>query len=274
MSTNNFSSLGEIMNTRLIATGEKCKIHGTNLVTAFDKPAVCLECATIKRDKEVAEMREKLTDRHLKRNGHDWLKERSIYLDHSLKRATFDTYDAMDEETTKNKEMALRIARDYFKGASFNTVLTGKAGTGKSHLAMAILKVVNEHSEPGFKTLFISVDELMKRIRDSFSDKSSVHTEQRMTEMLIEADLLVIDDLGAETGAISSNKTASDFTTRVLYSIVNGRMTKPTIITTNLNGAGLAGKYDSKLISRLFKGTKGNTIIFKDTNDKRLDLDF
>lgn len=262
------------MNTKLKALDEKCDIHGTYLVTAFDKPGVCLECAAEKRDKEAAEMLEKLTDRHFKRNGYDWLKTRSIYLDGSLKGATFDNFDEVDKETTDNKARALEIARDYFKGATYNTVLTGKAGTGKSHLAMAMLKAVNEHSNPGKKCLFVSIDEVMKRIRDSFSDKDNPHTEQLITDMLVEADILVIDDLGAETGAIASSKAASDFTTRVLYSIVNGRMTKPTIITTNLNGTGLINKYDSKLISRLLKGTQGHTIVFKDTNDKRLDLDF
>lgn len=270
----NFSSIGDVMKEQLVKVEEVCEVHEVNLVTAFGKEPVCQMCVAERIAEENKEMQDELTNRHLKRSTYDWLEEKSIFLDESLKEATFETYDTVDKETTENKEKALHIARDYYKGATYNTILTGKAGTGKSHLSMAMLKVVNEHSDPYRKCLFISVDELMRRIKESFSNLESQHTEQRMTSLLTKADLLVLDDLGAETGAIASDNRATDFTTRTLYSIVNGRMKKPTIITTNLSGADLTRMYDSKLLSRMLRGTKGHTIKFEKTNDKRLDLDF
>lgn len=274
MSMKDFSSIGDVIGEVLKETDEVCEIHGIKKVTAFGQTPSCLECLREKNEKETNQMRKEMTDNHYKRNTYDWLEKKSIFLDKSLEQATFENFDTVDKETAENKEKALNIAREYYKGATYNTVLTGKAGTGKSHLSMAMLKIVNEHSDPYRKCLFISIDELMRRIKDSFNNPESQHTEQRMTEMLTKSDLLVIDDLGAETGAITSDKAATDFTTRTLYSIVNGRMKKPTIITTNLSGADLTKKYDSKLISRMLRGTKGHTIQFKETNDKRLDLDF
>ena len=95
-----------------------------------------------------------------------------------------------------------------------------------------------------------------------------------MIDLLIEADLLVLDDLGAETGAVTTDRTATDFTTRTLYAIINGRMNKPTIITTNLNSKDMAKMYDSKLISRMFRGAEGHVIKFEKTNDKRRTIEF
>lgn len=269
-----FSSTGDFFEDKLKTVDETCEVHETNLVTAFGREPVCLECAAERRDEEVKKMQIELTNRHLKRSTYDWLDKKSIFLDDSLKGATFDGFKKIDEETTNNKEKALNIAREYYKGANYNTILTGKAGTGKSHLAMSMLKVVNEHSDPYRKCLFIAIDELMRRIKDSFGNPESIHTEQSMIAMLTEADLLVIDDLGAETGSIHSDKNATDFTTRTLYAIINGRMKKPTIITTNLNSRDMAKMYDSKLISRMFRGAEGHIIGFKDTNDKRIKIEF
>lgn len=269
-----FSSIGDVMTEKLKKVDEVCEEHGTNLVTAFGREPVCIECATEKRDVENEALQAKLTKRHYKLNTYNWLKDKSILLDETLKRATFDSYKTEDQETTFNKNKALEIAREYYKGAKYNTIFTGKAGTGKSHLAMSMLKVVNEYSEPYRKCIFVSLDELMRRIKDSFSNGQSYYTEQRMIDLLTEADLLVLDDLGAETGAVTTDRTATDFTTRTLYAIINGRMNKPTIITTNLSSKDMAKMYDSKLISRMFRGAEGHVIKFEKTNDKRIKVEF
>lgn len=271
--TPDFSSLNAL-GEQLTRVEEKCPIHGTNLVAAFGKPPVCMECgreALEKRNKAVAE---EASERYYKRKTYDQLEQLSVFSDVTLKSATFDTYGTNDAETTKNKEHALKIARAYYKGENFNTILTGKPGTGKSHLAISILKIVNENSKPFKKCIFVSIDELMRRIKDSFSNPLSPYTEQKMVELLIQSDLLAIDDLGAETGAISSEARATDFTLKTLYAIMNGRMNKPTIITTNLNSSELVQMYDSKLISRMFRGAQGHVIAFRETNDKRNTLEF
>lgn len=269
-----FTDLGSAMQARLFVTDEICAKHGVKLVSAFDKPGVCLECAYEQKQRFEEDLNYKASMSYYKKSTYNWLGERSIYLDESLSAATFNSYQTEDKETTKNKEKAFEIAREYCRGATFNTILTGNAGTGKSHLAKAILETVNENSEPYRRCLFVSVDEIMRRIKDSFNNKQSFYTEQFVVNLLTEADLLVLDDIGAETGAIGTNSSASDFTTKTLYAIINGRMNKPTIITTNLNAKGLRNLYDSKLISRMFKGAEGHVIAFKETNDKRRTIDF
>lgn len=270
------TTFSKAMNMQLQTSDETCKKHGINLIYLKNAPekASCYMCAKEAVEQQTKEMAEQASVEHYKRTTFAWLDKHSIFLDDTLKQATFDSYEATDFETERNKEMALNIARQYYKGANYNTIFTGKAGTGKSHLSMAMLQVVNEYSEPYRKCLFVSLDELMRRIKDSFNNKESYYTEQRMIDLLTEADLLVLDDLGAETGAVTTDRTATDFTTRTLYAIINGRMNKPTIITTNLSSKDMAKMYDSKLISRMFRGADGHVIKFEKTNDKRRTIEF
>jgi DNA replication protein DnaC len=81
-------------------------------------------------------------------------------------------------------------------------------------------------------------------------------------------DFLVLDDVGAETGAMDTDKRASDFIHRVLYGITNARQNKSTITTTNLGSKDLYSMYDKKIVSRLFR--KPKFIVYENTKDKRI----
>lgn len=250
---------------------EYCHEHGERKVLFLGKGPYCPVCSAEKVQSGFEGEISQMTNNHYN-NAVDWLALKSIYLDKTLKYANFESYIADDKETTRNKEKALEIARSYYKGATYNSILQGRAGAGKSHLAMSILKNVNKYSKPPRKCLFISIDELMRKIKGSFNDKESIYTEANMVSLLAEADLLVIDDLGAETGSIHSDKVATDYTTQVLYAIMNSRMDKATIYTTNLDGDALIRKYDDKIISRMHKGSEGHIITFNKTADKRTKL--
>ena len=279
--TTTFSSIGDFYSTRLTTVDEVCPIHHVHKVMYMGHGPICIECAKpgvekvgqARVDEYFADVANYKQEQKSK-DTQGWLESKSIYLDKSLSKATFDSYLTDDQETSKNKSMAQKLAKQYLDGADFNTIFSGKPGTGKSHLAMSMLKEVNENSHPSRRCLFVSIDELMRKIRSSFSNDDSPYTEEAMTDLLIKPDLLVIDDLGAETGAIASGKLATDFTTRVLYAIVNGRMTKPTIFTTNLSSRDMSKIYDAKLISRIFRDTKGHIVVFKETTDKRVIPEF
>lgn len=263
----------------LIPTNEKCTIHNEQKVQIQGIDNVkpfCQSCTKENIQSEINHISKGASERLEKRNTYDWLSNLSILSDETIKKARFDNYIEDEEETKMNKKKAILIAKSYLDGEAFNTVMSGNPGAGKSHLAMSILQAVNEFSEPYRKCLFISVDELMRRIRNSFNDPLSKDTEQRMVEMISKADLVVLDDLGAETGSMHTDSTASDFTSRTLYALVNGRQNKSTIITTNLSSKELDKKYDRKLMSRLYKGTIANNSIltFNNTNDKRSKIEF
>lgn len=249
-----------------------CETHSVNLVKANNLAAFCPLCAKEKLAADELELREKETakaENYKKR----WLKTRSIVTDPKMFNMKFDNFDTMDKETTINKEKALDMARRYYKGAINNELLTGKFGTGKTHLAMAILNQLNEHAN--LKAAFVSTDEMMRKIKSSFGNDKSPYKEDLIVNTLIDADILVLDDLGAEVGSVDRNAAASDFTVRVINAILNGRTNKPTIVTTNLNSGELKQVYDGRLLSRLFRGVEQENIItFKETTDKRTKLEF
>lgn len=79
--------------------------------------------------------------------------------------------------------------------------------------------------------------------------------------------MLIVDDLGAELGALDANTKATNFINRVLFDVFDGRQGKSTIFTTNLTGERLEGAYDERIVSRIFNNFRA--IVFKDTKDFR-----
>ena len=142
----------------------------------------------------------------------------------------------------------------------------GHPGGGKTHLAAAVARkfagyrrsvrtalghdippplrdAVAERVEqafpdgpPGAKTvIFATAPRLLDRIRSTY-DRQNEDTELLMGE-LAGADLLVIDDLGAEK--------PSEWASEKLFRIIDerGQAGRPFIVTTNHSLAGLAGRY-------------------------------
>lgn len=144
-----------------------------------------------------------------------------------------------------------------------NGWLMGLPGTGKTHLAMAILKELNKID--GVSCLFVSVEEIFRRIKEGFSNNENL--ESYYIQKMSSVDFLVIDDIGKETGSSHTDKEATDFTNRVYNAVIDARVDKTTIYTMNLNEAGLESMYDRAIVSRM---TSDRDIIsFHGIADKR-----
>jgi DNA replication protein DnaC len=226
-------------------------------------------CPRCKLDQEnaklVAEESRKFQEAE-KNKQYNTLKIRSVVADQTLLGARLDNYMTEHPEEIQNKQIVLEALDHYKQGTPFNLVLQGKQGTGKSHLTYGLLHDLNETRS--CSCLFVSVDEMLRKIKDSFNNKESRYTESYFVDLLSSVDFLGLDDLGAETGAVNTDKSASDFVQRVLYGVTNARQNKSTIITTNLSSEHLFKMYDKKLVSRLLKNPK--VVIFKDSKDKRI----
>lgn len=227
---------------------------------------VCPRCEAEKGTQELQAQMQEQYELAKQNEAYNTLFTKSILDDNTLLQARFSNYRVMEPEETANKDKALDCFQRYRAGEVFNLILQGKQGTGKSHLAYALLWELNMDKQ--HSCLFVSIDSMLRKIKASFRDKESKYTEEYFNGLLSEVDYLVLDDLGAETGAIDTEKAATDFVQRVLYGIANVRQDKATIITTNLDSKTLFSMYDKKLVSRLLRSPE--FVIFKDTKDKRV----
>lgn len=103
-------------------------------------------------------------------------------------------------------------------------LFTGSNGTGKTHLAVAVLReLATSHGVSG---QFWDYHELLREIRNSY-DPSTAFTEYEVLEPIINMELLLLDDLGAWK--------MTDWMNDTLFYILNKRYlaTRPTLITTN-----------------------------------------
>jgi DNA replication protein DnaC len=102
-------------------------------------------------------------------------------------------------------------------------LLIGAHGVGKTHLAVAILKAVVRTK--GARAYFYETGELLKLLRDTYASDTN---EMDVLRPVLEADLLVLDDLGVE-------KT-SEWVQEMIGHVVNIRYSerRPTVFTTNL----------------------------------------
>lgn len=138
--------------------------------------------------------------------------------------ASFDNFNVR-----LNPQMAgaVRAVRAVARGDRPFCLLAGDVGVGKTHLACAALRF-NRLPKPG---RFWQFGELLKHMRHFMftRDDNLRRDEYQLTKEYQELPgLLVLDDVGA-------SDPDTEFTARVLYTIVNSRYLErlPTILTTN-----------------------------------------
>ena len=159
----------------------------------------------------------------------------------------------------KNIENILKYLReDYipnFNTTTDNLLFYGDSGTGKTFLSCCIAK---ELLDDGFLVVYRTVDELMSNLREIKFESNS-----ELENMLINCDLLIIDDLGAEQ--------ITDFSTTEFFNLLNKKLLrkKKMLISTNLSLADIRTTYTERISSRLL----GNFQLYKFyTEDIRIQL--
>ena len=146
-------------------------------------------------------------------------------------------------------EAATQFVYDMLNAGRWGSVqgllLMGTLGSGKTHLAAAIVRaaLLDKRIDPA-RVIFDRADRLITEIQDTYgSGGTSAILEHRER-----AQLLVIDDLGREK--------ATPDTLRILVDLVNAREGHPTVITSNQTPDGLVNRFGKgegwqRLASRL-----------------------
>jgi DNA replication protein DnaC len=144
---------------------------------------------------------------------------------------------------------ATRFASEYDPRDGMGLLLIGKIGTGKTHLAVGILKELI--LQRGVACLFCDYRELLKEIQNSYN--SSVQTtELEVLRPVFETDVLVLDELGA----VKPSEWVWDTVSLILNTRYNNNRT--TIITTNFEDQAAAGAAGG--VSAVSRATREETL--------------
>ena len=129
---------------------EKHKIPLIKILRTND--VLCRLCESERIHSENQIKVNKLVDAEHERERKFYLERFSLY-DDVLKNATLDNFDTPTEKETEKLKFAKKICGEWASGARNNVVFQGEAGTGKSHLAFAMMKALSEDT----KSLFLSM---------------------------------------------------------------------------------------------------------------------
>jgi DNA replication protein DnaC len=130
---------------------------------------------------------------------------------------------AWDRSLEQAKLVVEGFARDFPVGTDSGLLLMGPCGTGKTHLAVAALKLLVLRGHDG---LFYDYRELLKEIQASYNPENPT-TELGVLEPVLAAELLLLDDLGASKPSAWALETVG----HVLNTRYNEK--RITILTTN-----------------------------------------
>ena len=152
----------------------------------------------------------------------------------------------------KHKSAPAAIKKIYDKSAKYIEgfpngdkpfyVVAGSSGTGKTVWAAA---VASEIMRKGGTAVTVTAFELVKRAKDYHTQFAIEDYVDLFTPML-DADILVIDDLGTET-------MLKNITREYLFTIINERWMrkKYTVVTTNLTPEQMLNRYGEAIFSRI-----------------------
>jgi len=145
----------------------------------------------------------------------------------ALTRLTFDKLILQgrsgDPASQERFSQAYRTSKSFAHEPQGWLVLTGPSGCGKTHLAAAIANYRLLQGHPAF---FIVVPDFLDHLRRTFSPDSDISYDE-LFEQVRQAPLLVLDDLGTQSGSAWAQEK--------LFQIINHRFNAqlPTVITLN-----------------------------------------
>jgi DNA replication protein DnaC len=179
---------------------------------------------------------------------------------------SFELWNPEDPTLAKTLR-AVQEFVDLYPACDKGLLLMGSVGTGKTHLAVAALQQVMREKTPPVHGRFADFTALVLEIQMTFDGSGS---SREILRPLIEAELLVLDELGA-------GKT-TPWVMDLLYYLVNTRYLegRTTIFTTNFSdfprgqSESLTDRVSARIRSRLFEMCRRLELRGRDYRAERL----
>ena len=135
----------------------------------------------------------------------------------------FENFDSLNPNLSKAKTMASCFVEEY-PAVGFGLLILGTCGVGKTHLAVSIIRALMLRY--GTWCIFYDFRELLKQIQSSFNPVVGA-TEWQIIEPVLQCEVLLLDDLGAER--------PTDWVRDTFAYIINHRYNqkRTTLITSN-----------------------------------------
>lgn len=191
---------------------------------------------------------------HIRRLTQNACEESSI--SRLLKTQNFDSFDINkfsdkiireEGKSPRDNMMEIRVISERFienfdDENGQNLLFYGGTGQGKTFLSSCIAKALIDKRK---SVVYETAPDLVQIMESASFSKEKSHDGAKRMELVRNADLLIIDDLGTEI--------ANTFTVSQLFSLINNRIIsgKKTIISTNLDLARIGKLYSERVYSRL-----------------------
>ncbi len=229
-----------------------CKIHGEYEIKPINHGDKIIDhgcpVCTEEYHKEQAEIKKQEQVFELKRR---------IELSGITKRfvnASFKNYKPGNKTAAENFKTIQAYCtgfREVYESGS-SLILCGTPGTGKTHLATALLKDLIKRN---YNVTYITNYNMIAKIKATYS-RFSDQNEGEVIRQLTTTKLLVIDEVGVTFGS-EADKV-------LFYQVINGRYDNvlPTILISNLTRKELEGSIGERCFDRLQEGS-GAVLNFK-----------
>ncbi len=155
-----------------------------------------------------------LTERQIERRLRDAkLPERKLLIDYNF-----------DFQTGVNKKQIMDLATLEFAGRRQGVIFAGNSGTGKSHLAKALLLI---GCQKNYRCRYVTASAMLRELLAGMADNS---LEQKL-KLFLTPEILLIDEVGFDRLEQHDAKNACLF-----HKVIDGRYCKgTTILTTNID---------------------------------------
>lgn len=230
---------------------EDCKTHGPfeskGMRMAGMKREFWTSCPTCTKQREEAQKREEAEGRaQLQRERLDNML-RASGIPERVKGSTFANFKAETDDQKAAMQAAMDFAENFGvrRKTGDSLIFAGRPGTGKGHLAAAVMNKLI----PDYLPIYTTCLDMIRSVRETWR-KDSKHSESQVLQEYEDAYLLIIDEIGVQYG--------TDGEQTIIFDVLDRRyrQMRPTIFITNQDKAGFKTFIGDRAYDRLTQTAK------------------